>query len=62
LALMAQAKEGTSRIWVQRGKEWRLEEWNNERLNEVYLDVGLTGKSHQVRLPSQLSLMKRCLD
>ena len=48
LALMAQAKEGLERIWVKRGTEWRLEEWTKKRLNEEYLDIGLTGHPHQV--------------
>lgn len=48
LALMAQAQEGLGRIWVKRGKEWRLEEWTRKRLNEEYLDIGLTGHPHQV--------------
>jgi len=49
LALMAQAKEGLGSIWVKRGTEWRLEEWTKKRLNEEYLDLGLTGHPHQVR-------------
>jgi hypothetical protein len=48
LALMAQSKEGLERIWVKRGTEWRLEEWTKKRLNEEYLDIGLTGHPHQV--------------
>jgi hypothetical protein len=48
LALMAQAKEGLGSIWVKRGKEWKLEEWTKKRLNQEYLDIGLTGKPHQV--------------
>jgi hypothetical protein len=35
-------------VWVQRGKEWRKEEWAQGRLNEVYTDIGLTGYPHQV--------------
>jgi hypothetical protein len=45
---MAQAKEGLGSIWVKRGKEWKLEEWTKKRLNQEYLDIGLTGKPHQV--------------
>jgi hypothetical protein len=45
---MAQSKEGLERIWVKRGTEWRLEEWTKKRLNEEYLDIGLTGHPHQV--------------
>jgi len=48
LALMAQAKEGVEKIWVKRGKEWRLEEWTKKRLNEEYMDIGMTGHPHQV--------------
>ena len=48
LALMAQAKEGLGKVWVKRGKEWRLEEWTKKRLSEEYLDIGLTGFPHQV--------------
>jgi hypothetical protein len=45
---MAQKEDGESEVWVKRGKEWAPESWSNKRLNEQYLDVGLTGKPHQV--------------
>lgn len=48
LALMAQETEGMRKVWVQRGKVWKLEEWNRRELNEEYLDIGLTGHPHQV--------------
>lgn len=48
LSLMAQTHEGTRRVWVKRGREWHHEQWGNGKLNQVYLDVGLTGKPHQV--------------
>jgi hypothetical protein len=35
-------------VWIQRGKEWRKEEWVQGKLNEVYTDIGLTGYPHQV--------------
>jgi hypothetical protein len=50
LHLMAQAEEGTKQIWLQRGREWVPEDWSVKRLNEHYMDVGLTGKPHQVRI------------
>ena len=48
LALMAQETEGKRKVWVQRGTVWRLEEWDRGVLNKEYLDIGLTGHSHQV--------------
>jgi hypothetical protein len=48
LHLMAQATEGDEKVWVERGKDWELEAWNQGKLNEKYLDVGLAGKPHQV--------------
>jgi len=49
LHLMVQEKEGERGVWVQRGKEWVKEMWGRGKLNEVYMDVGLTGVPHQVR-------------
>jgi len=48
LALMAQETEGKTKVWVQRGNVWRLEEWDRGVLNQEYLDIGLTGNSRQV--------------
>jgi hypothetical protein len=48
LGLMALAKEGKRKVWMQRGLKWYQEEWGLGKLNEKYLDVGLTGKPHQV--------------
>jgi len=45
---MAQETKGKTKVWVQRGDVWRLEEWDRGVLNEEYLDIGLTGHSHQV--------------
>ncbi|GFZ45441.1 hypothetical protein JCM24511_03167 [Saitozyma sp. JCM 24511] len=49
LHLMAQATEGDQKVWVERGKDWELEAWNQGKLNEKYLDVGLAGKPHQCK-------------
>jgi hypothetical protein len=48
LHLMAQQEEGTKDVWLHRGREWIPENWAVKKLNEHYLDVGLTGKPHQV--------------
>lgn len=48
LHLMAQRREGEQAVWLKRGKEWVPENWGVARLNQQYLDVGLTGKPHQV--------------
>ncbi|WRT67552.1 uncharacterized protein IL334_004524 [Kwoniella shivajii] len=49
LALMTQAKEGLKNVWVKRGKEWDKESWGISKLNEAYMDVGLTGVPHQCK-------------
>ena len=56
LSLMAQAKEGVRGVWVRRGKKWVQESWGNGRLNWEYLDVGPSGKPHQVGWSHTLSL------
>lgn len=48
LHLMAQNGQGSDEVYVQRGRQWERESWEKGKLNEVYLDVGLTGKPHQV--------------
>lgn len=48
LHLMAQNDEGDREVWLQRGREWVPESWGIKKLNDVYLDIGLTGKPHQV--------------
>ena len=45
---MAQQEEGAKDVWLHRGREWIPENWAVKKLNEHYLDVGLTGKPHQV--------------
>ncbi|KIR60323.1 hypothetical protein I314_03614 [Cryptococcus bacillisporus CA1873] len=49
LALKTQATEGEDDVWVQRGKMWEKETWSVARLNEAYMDVGLTGGPHQCK-------------
>lgn len=48
LALMSQNKTGEAEIWVNRHGTWEPESWSVEKLNDMYLDIGLTGKPHQV--------------
>lgn len=48
LHLLAQQEEGTKDVWLHRGREWIPENWAVKKLNEQYLDIGLTGKPHQV--------------
>ena len=48
LHLMAQNGGGDKRIYVERGLVWVPEQWDGDKLNEVYLDIGLTGRPHQV--------------
>ncbi|KAJ9107286.1 hypothetical protein QFC21_000733 [Naganishia friedmannii] len=47
LALMAQNKTGEAEVWVNRHGTWEPEYWNVQKLNDAYLDIGLTGKPHQ---------------
>ncbi|WVF69398.1 hypothetical protein IAT40_004175 [Kwoniella sp. CBS 6097] len=49
LALMTQATEGLKDVWVKRGQYWDKESWGVKKLNEAYMDVGLTGKTHQCK-------------
>lgn len=37
-------------VWVKRGREWEWEKWKRGKVAEVYMDVGLMGKPHQVSL------------
>jgi hypothetical protein len=48
LHLMTQNTTGDVDLWVKRGREWAEEKWSVGKLNEYYMDVGLTGKPHQV--------------
>jgi len=53
LAFMGQKKldgRKEQRIWVEGSQkgDWRLEGFDGEILRERYLDIGLTGKPHQV--------------
>ena len=48
LHLLAQKEEGTADVWLHRGRDWIPENWSVKKLNEQYLDIGLTGKPHQV--------------
>jgi hypothetical protein len=48
LHLLAQDGTGTAKVLVERNDGWVAETWSREKLNEAYLDVGLTGKPHQV--------------
>jgi hypothetical protein len=48
LHLLAQDGTGTAKVLVERNDGWVAETWSRETLNEAYLDVGLTGKPHQV--------------
>ena len=48
LHLLAQKQEGDREIYVERKSGWGKETWRNAELNEKYMDVGLTGKPHQV--------------
>lgn len=45
---MSQNKTGEAEIWVNRHGTWEPESWSVEKLNDMYLDIGLTGKPHQV--------------
>ncbi|WVR06184.1 hypothetical protein IAU60_003214 [Kwoniella sp. DSM 27419] len=48
LALMTQETEGVRDVWVKRKiAGWDKESWAVAKLNERYMDVGLTGKAHQ---------------
>ncbi|WWC88904.1 uncharacterized protein L201_003819 [Kwoniella dendrophila CBS 6074] len=49
LALMTQEKKGLKDVWVKRGKDWDKESWSISRLNEAYMDIGLTGGPHQCK-------------
>ncbi|EIW68082.1 hypothetical protein TREMEDRAFT_63970 [Tremella mesenterica DSM 1558] len=49
LALMAQRRDGDEEVWVKRGREWEKEKWGVGKLNEAYLDVGMSGKPHQCK-------------
>ncbi|ODN95887.1 hypothetical protein L198_04506 [Cryptococcus wingfieldii CBS 7118] len=49
LALMTQETEGVKDVWVQKGKIWEKESWSVAKLNEAYMDVGLTGQAHQCK-------------
>ncbi|ORX41279.1 hypothetical protein BD324DRAFT_644319 [Kockovaella imperatae] len=61
LALMAQASASETNhqghpttnpkinVWVERGNDAKMEEWDLGVLNDRYMDVGLTGKPHQCR-------------
>ncbi len=48
LHLMMQQVEGDRDVYVKRDLLWRKETWSNRKLNEVYMDVGLSGQPHQV--------------
>jgi len=48
LHLLAQNGTGTAKVLVERNDGWVAETWSREKLNGAYLDVGLTGKPHQV--------------
>jgi len=62
LHFLAQNGEGVEEVWVETEKCWERETWKRRELNEKYLDVGLTGKPHQVSRPGptwlQLPLAK----
>ncbi len=45
---MMQNETGNVDIWIKHGREWAEEEWSTAKVNEYYMDVGLTGKPHQV--------------
>lgn len=45
---MMQQVEGDRDVYVKRDLLWRKETWSNRKLNEVYMDVGLSGQPHQV--------------
>ena len=47
---MAQNTTGSKDVWVKRNGEWVQESWSSKRLNEAYMDIGLVGKPHQVRI------------
>lgn len=47
LHLMMQNETGNVDIWIKHGREWAEEEWSTAKVNEYYMDVGLTGKPHQ---------------
>ena len=48
LGLLTAANTGSRDIWVDRAGSWEKESWGLVRLNDKYLDVGLSGKPHQV--------------
>lgn len=58
LHFLAQATEGQVGLWVQRGKEWVWEMVGKGKVNERYMDVGLTGKPHQVSVAA--SVLVQC--
>jgi hypothetical protein len=47
LHLMMQNETGNVDLWVKHGREWNEEQWSTAKVNEYYMDVGLTGKPHQ---------------
>lgn len=47
LHLLAQADEGEKALWVKKGRSWEKQSWGVKRLNEMYMDVGLSGQPHQ---------------
>ncbi|WVN88726.1 uncharacterized protein L203_103939 [Cryptococcus depauperatus CBS 7841] len=49
LALKTQAQTGEENVWVRRGYAWEKESWPLAKLNEAYMDVGLTGGPHQCK-------------
>ncbi|WWD18275.1 hypothetical protein CI109_102725 [Kwoniella shandongensis] len=49
LALMTQATEGHRDVWVRRWNAWEKESWGIAKLNEAYMDIGLTGGPHQCK-------------
>ncbi len=55
LHLMMQNETGDAPVWVKRGREWSEESWSVAKLNEVYMDVGLAGKPHQVGVLGRVS-------
>lgn len=35
-------------IWVKKGRQWVWEIWSKDQVSNYYMDIGLTGKPHQV--------------
>jgi hypothetical protein len=60
LHLLAQDGTGTAKVLVERNDGWVAETWSRETLNEAYLDVGLTGKPHQVSRSHSNLLTRQC--